>query len=229
MSVSPRSWLAPLVALAAVLAGACASTPPAVDYPPLWPATLRASQPDGCPQLSGAYDTRATQAHPSGAGSPPRLDELFAPKGPGAGVFELRAPNYQWPMLPGATTVTFDLQGDALRIRLRDDASGEAALLFRRSRPVTVDREAHGFFDCHASEVGPALRFLGRPIERGGLPWLYGEKDQFILTLFRGADGSLIVNRRVDRLVVTALLLGSQVSTRSSAWWHYAPAEPSRP
>jgi hypothetical protein len=224
---APR--IAAAIALAAVLASGCATLPPPAGYPPQWVSPQPAAQTDGCPDLSGTYDTRAADTHPAAAGIAPRLNDLFTLTGAGGGVFDPRTPDRHWPTLPGATTAALDMDAGALRIRLRNETASEVSLLFRRIHLVAVDREADAFYDCFASDAGPALRFVGRPRDRGGLPYLYGEKDLDVLVLFRGADGSLVVNRRIDRLVVTAVMLGSQTTTRSSVWWRYRPLAPGRP
>ncbi|RPI47580.1 MAG: hypothetical protein EHM59_03915 [Betaproteobacteria bacterium] len=154
------------------------------------------------------------------------MNEIFDPKGQGVGIFKARTADRHWPTLPGATIAAFKLDGDSLSVRFRDESLGEATLKFHRIHFVSADRGSDAFFDCHESEFGPALRFVGPSTPIRAWPYLFAEKDMEIMSLFKGADGSLIVNHRTDRVFFTSVLLGSQADTRGSAWWRYPPVEP---
>jgi len=189
---------------------------------------VRPSLPNGCPDLSGTYAAPAAAWYPSDAEIVPRLSELFRLKGDGVGMFELRSPDRIWPTLSAATLVSFAQQGDALEVHLRNDAQGGATLKFHRIQFVSAEWAPDAFYDCYASEFGPALRFVGPMEEVGGWPLVYGKKETDIMTLFKGGDGSLIVNLRTDQLLVTAILLGSQAQTQRSVWWRYPLFETGR-
>ena len=225
MPIDCRAWTAALWVSAALLAGGCASVPHSVGNPPGWVFSREVSQPNGCPDVTGAYSTRAADAYPQSAGDTPALNEIFELRGRGAGIFQPLTPDRHWPTLTGATMASFSSDGGSLCVRFRDDLLGVVTLKFSRIHFISADRDSDAFYHCGESELGSALRFVGPRTRIRGWPYLFAEDDIEILSLFKAADGSLIVNCRTDRLLFTSLLLGSQVHTKSSVWWRYPPVE----
>lgn len=225
LALDPRTWLTALLVPAALLAGGCASVPHPVDYPPGWVSTRANALPNGCPDLSGTYSTRAADAHPRSAEAPPSLNAIFELEGKGVGVFRARSPDWPWPTLPGATSAAFRSDGDSLYVRFREDTGGEAALKLRRNDFIAVDRDSDAFFNCPPSEAGPAVRFASDRTSIRGVPYVFDESDMDVVLLFKGADGSLIVNHRTERIFLTSVIVGSQGETRRSRWWRYPPLE----
>ena len=126
MSSAHRTWLLALMAPAALASCAIVDY---VDYPPNgWGGSAAATLANGCPDLSGTYDTRPTEAYPAGLAISPTLNEILGPNG----LREGELLNRSWPELPGATTATFASSGDWLYVRIQNDAGGEAALSFKR-------------------------------------------------------------------------------------------------
>ncbi len=212
--------------LAGLLAGGCASVPHPVDYPPGWVSARGKALPNGCPDLSGTYGTRATDAHPRSAEPPPPLNAIFELEGKGVGVFKLRSPDRSWPTLPGATSAAFRSDDDALYVRFRDSTGAEAVLKLRRNDFIAVDSDSDAFFNCPPSEAGPAVRFASDRASIRGVPYVFDEFDMDVVLLFKAADGSLIVNYRTERIFLTSVVVGSQGETLRSRWWRYPPVAP---
>jgi hypothetical protein len=217
--------------LGALLAGGCAVAPREGDPPVDWSPVRSAAQQNGCPDLAGVYADRPADVHPKAAASPLQLSEIFGLAAKGLGVFGARDPDRPWPVLAGATTVSFDTDDDALVVRFRDETAGEALLKLHGILLFAPEHEWHAFYHCWDTDFGPAMRFPGPRVPIGGVPGVYGELDLQIVSLFKGTDGALIVNHRTDRHRFTAPPhgpAGSQVRTVASTWWRY-PAVERRP
>lgn len=223
--------MAALLLLGVLLAGGCGVAPRPGDPPAAWAPSGAAPLADGCPDLAGVYATRPADVHPQGAARPLALHEVFGLDGHGVGVFGVRDEDRPWPTLAGAGTAAFTLDGDALVVRFRDAAAGEAVLALRRLSEYASDRKWDAYYYCRETDLGPAARFPGPRVPIGGVPGVYGELDLQIVSFFRGTDGALIVNHRTDRHRFTALPhgpAGSQVRTIDSTWWRY-PLAPGHP
>jgi hypothetical protein len=212
-----------MASVALLLAG-CASFDP-LDHPQKWGSSPETVLPNGCPDLSGTYSTRATDAYPADVRGYPSLDEILGP----SRLRDAQGRDRSWPALPSATTVTFKSSGDWLYVRFRDDAEGEAALGFKRKHwwGGSVDG-SDAMYQCLELELGPALGFDGsrRPIF--AVPYLFAEGDFDFVFLTKGRDGALIVNYRTDRVFITGSLIGSHARWVGSLWWRYPPVVSNR-
>jgi hypothetical protein len=225
MGTARRRVLAAMLLLGALAAGGCAVAPREGDPPADWAPVRGAARQNACPDLAGAYANQPVDVHPKTAARPPQLSEIFGLESKGFGVFGARDPDRPWPALAGATTASFEADEDALLVRFRDRAAGEALLKLHGILVFAPEREWDAYFHCWDTEFGPAMRFPGPRVPIGGIPGVYGELDLEIVSLFRGAEGALIVNHRTDRHRFTAPphgAAGSQVRTMSSTWWRYS-------
>jgi hypothetical protein len=225
MPVHRQTLLNVLLVLMALLSGGCVSFPQSDNYPPEWVLSRGTPQPNGCPGLSGTYSTRAADVYPRSAGIPPLLNEIFELKGEGIGIFKAHVSDRLWPALPGATTASFKLDSDWLYVRFRDDSRGEAALKFTRSRVDFGEHQFDALYHCHESEFGPAMHFAPPATYVRGFPYLFAEYDVVNVILFKGTDGSLIINYQNQQISIPVVMVGSSLQTKRSVWWRYPTVE----
>lgn len=133
-----------------------------------------------------------------------------------------------WPALRSAQTATFTSSGDWTHVRFHDDADGKATLRFKRKAwwGGSVDG-SDAMYQCLGLEQGPVIGFDGPRKALWSVPYLASEGDLAFVFLSKAADGSLIVNFRTDRILVTGLLVGSYRWV-GSVWWRYPPVAPGR-
>jgi hypothetical protein len=203
--------MAPLAAAALLLTG-CAS----LDYPQDWGSSPGTVLPNGCPDLSGTYATRATGAYPANVEVYPPLNEILGP----SWLAVTDRQDRPWPALPHATTATFTASEDWLYVSFRDDAEGEVALKFKRRHwwGAFTDGSDATYHCLVELELGPTLGFDG---SQKGLSIVVGvlpvNEDTFVF-LSKGRDGSLIVNYR-NLQVFFPFYWG----WAHSFWWRYPP------
>ena len=219
MSFASAAWLvAPSLATTFLLVG-CASLEP-LDHPHGWSSSADMVLPNGCPDLSGTYATRATGAYPANVEVYPLLNEVLGP----SVLRDAHERDRPWPTSPGAATATFTASGDWLYVRFRDEAESEVALKFKRKRWWGGSKEgSDAMYQCLELELEHTLVFDGsrRPIS--AVPYVFAEGDVNFVFLSKAQDGSLIVNYRTDRVFVTGSLIGSHARWVGSAWWRYPP------
>lgn len=217
------SWvLAPLVSGMLLLAG-CASLDP-IDHPQEWGASLEKPLPNGCPDLSGTYSTQANAAYPGNVDTFPPLNEVLGP----SWILDMQVRDKPWPALSGATMATFAASGDWLNVRFHDDAKGEATLRFKKRHWWGAVLEgADSTYQCLELELGPALGFDGARQHAFGV-FVVGAKDFGFIFLSKARDGSLLVNYRIDEVVLTRILIGSYARWVGNTWWRYPPVIPSQ-
>lgn len=219
-----RPWvIAPLVSGMLLLTG-CASLEP-IDHPKEWGSSLEKPLPNGCPDLSGTYSTRANAAYPVNVDISPPLNEIFGP----IWIFDTQVRDRPWPALPGATMVTLAQNADWLNVRFHDDAKGEATVRFKKKHWWGgVLEGADSMYQCLELELGPALGFDGAR-EHAWLPlFVVSSRDYAFIFLSKARDGSLLVNYRIDRILLSPILIGPYASWIGSAWWRYPPVMPSQ-
>lgn len=213
------AWLMAPLATAALLLAGCASLEP-LDHPQGWDSSPGTVLSNGCPDLSGTYAIRATGVYPADVGVYPPLNEILGL----SGLRDAQRRNRPWPALPHATTATFTASGDWLYVRFRDDAEGEVTLRFKRKNWWGGSTDgSDAMYQCLELELGPSLGFDAprRPIF--AVPYLFAEGEADFVFLSKGRDGSLIVNRRTDRVFITGSLIGSHARWIGSIWWRYPP------
>lgn len=210
-------WAASLAAT--VFLAGCASLEP-LDHPQDWVSSPGSGLPNGCPELSGTYAIRATGAYPPDSPASPPLDEVL---GPGV-LRDAKDRRHPWPALPAATSATFSASGDWLHVRFRDDGQREAALRFKRKGALGGFTDgSDAMYQCLALELGPAMGFDGSRQSNFSIPYLVAEDDMNFVFLSRARDGSLIVNYRTNRVLLTGALIGSHARWVGSTWWRYPP------
>lgn len=197
-----------------------------VDYPPNdWGGSAATILANGCPDVSGTYDTRPIDAYPAGLAISPTLNEILGP----SGLREGELLNRSWPALPDATTATFSSSGDWLYVRFLNDAGGEAALSFKRKNWWGGSFEgSYALFQCPQLESGPALGFDGSRKPIFTVPYPISPADLSLVFLSKGQDGSLIVNFRTARVSLERSVIGSAAGWVGGVWWRYAPVAPNR-
>jgi hypothetical protein len=215
MSFVYSTWLAATMAAATLLLAGCVGPRP-VDHPQGWdesPAPLLAN---GCPDLSGTYDTRPSDSYPADVEIRPLLNEILGARGLREG--ELR--DVPWPELPGTTTATFEPSGDWLYVRFGDGAGGETTLSFRRRHWWAGDlKGVQATYHCLMElELGPTLAFDGSFSLIFALPYIdFGHEKYWFLS--KGRDGALIVNYRAGN---------GPWAWVASIWWRYLPVASNR-
>ena len=174
--------------------------------------------------MSGTYSTRAAEAYPPGVTVLPPLGEILGPNL----LHDAQRREDPWPALRSARTATFTSSGDWTQVRFRDDADGEATLVFKRKAwwGGSVD-ESDAMYQCRELEQGPVAGFDGPRKALWSVPFLASEGDIAFIFLSKAVDDSLIVNFRTDRMLVTGLLVGSYRWV-GSVWWRYPPVAPGR-
>jgi hypothetical protein len=196
-----------------MLAG-CAS----LDTPREWESSPGALVSNGCPDLSGTYGTRATDAYPPDVGTYPALNEILGP----SGLHDAQGRNHPWPALPTATTATFTSSADWLYVRFRDDAAGEVTLRFKHKHWWGGFVEgSDAMYQCKELELGPTLGFDGSRKPIVAVPYWFALGDVNFVFLSKARDGSLIVNYRTDRVFITGILIGSHARWVGGIWWRY--------
>lgn len=219
MSFAYPAWLMAALAAATLLLAGCASLEP-LDHPHAWGSSPDKVLPNGCPDLSGTYATRATAAYPGNVEVRPPLNEILGP----SVLRDAQGRDRPWPTSPGAMTARFTTSGDWLYVRFRGDTGGETPLRFKRKNWWGGSTDgSDAMYQCLELELGPALGFDGsrRPIF--AVPYLFAEGDVNFVFLSKGQDGSLIVNYRTDRVFITGSLIGSHARWVGSVWWRYPP------
>jgi hypothetical protein len=218
------AWPVAPLAAAALLLAACASLEP-LDHPNGWRSSPSTALPNGCPDLSGTYATRANGAYPEHVGAYPLLNEILGP----SALRDAQERDDPWPTSPDATTARFTASGDWLYVHFRDEAEGEVGLRFKRKNWWGGSTEgADAMYQCLELELGPTLGFDGPRRRIFAVPYLFAEGDVNFVFLSKGQDGSLIVNYRTNRVFITGSLIGSHARWVGSVWWRYPPALPDR-
>jgi hypothetical protein len=204
------------VACLSFLLHGCASLDPA----PPWAASPARALANGCPDLTGTYGTRAVEAFPAGTQAPPSLNDLLGPQN----LRDLSEAGRRDPALPGATSASFASDGEWLHVRFRHPAAGEATLHFKHKQWWGGFTEgADAMYQCRQLELGPALGFDGPRRTIAAVPWVFHEGDFDFVFLSKAADGSLVVNYRIDRVVLVGTGVGSHARWQGSLWWRYPP------
>jgi len=118
LSSAHPTWLVALLAPVALVLAGCAVFD-RVDYPEGWGGSAPAVLANGCPDLSGTYDTRPTDTYPASLSTSPTLNEILGP----GGLSDVYGRDKPWPALPGATRATLTSDGDwPLSLRIRASA-----------------------------------------------------------------------------------------------------------
>lgn len=222
MSFVYSSSLTAILALVSLLPTGCTS----LDRPQGWGSNSEKLLPNGCPDVSGTYGTRATEVHPANAGVLPALNEILGP----GGLSDIYRRDRPWPALCGATTATLTLDGDWLYVRFRDDAGGVADLKFKRKHwwGGTIEG-ADGMYHCQKLEQVAALGMDGSRRPSFAVPHFFQESDVPLLFLSKDRDGSLMVNYRVLRAFVPVPQIGLPViDWRVGIGWRYPAVVPNR-
>lgn len=212
--------LTSILALVALLLASCVS----LDQPQGWSANSEKLLPNGCPDISGTYATRAAEVYPANAGILPPLNEILGP----GGLSDMYKRDRPWPALPGATTAALTLDGDWLYVHFRDDAGGVADLKFKRKHwwGGSIDG-ADGMYHCQKLEQNAALRIDGSRRPSFAVPHLFQPSDVPLLFLSKDRDGSLIVNYRTLRAFVPVPQIGLPViDWRVGIGWRYPAVAP---
>jgi hypothetical protein len=213
------AWLLPPLAFIGLLLASCAS-PQSLEHPQGWGSSPETLLPNGCPDLSGTYSTRATEAYPPYLGVFPTLSEILG----SSLLHDAQGRNRPWPAVAGATTATFTSDGDWMHVRFRDDVEGEGALSFKKKHWWGGSVEgSDAMYQCLELEQGRALGFDGPRGQIISVPYLFSEGDVAFVFLSKARDGSLIVNYRTDRIFITGILIGSHARWVGSIWWRYPP------
>jgi hypothetical protein len=218
------TWLVALMAPAAFVLASCVSFD-RVDYPKGWGGSAAALLANGCPDLSGTYDTRPTDAYPAGLATSPTLNEILGP----GGLSDVYGRDKPWPALPGATTATLTSDGDWLYVHFRDDAGGVADLKFKRKHwwGGTIDG-ADAMYHCQKLEQEAVLGIDGSRRPSFAVPYSFHASDVAFVFLSKGWDGSLIVSYRTARVGIERSLVGSYAGWVGGVWWRYTPVAPKR-
>jgi hypothetical protein len=196
-----------------------------VDYPKGWGGSTAAPLANGCPDLSGTYETHFVDAHPSGLAASPTLDQLLG----AGGLSDVYRKGKPWPALPGATTVTLRSDGDWLFVHFQDDAGGIADLKFKRKHWWGgVIEGADAMFHCQQLEKSAALGIDGSRRPSFPVPYRFSERDSAFVFLTKGRDGSLIVSYRTAAVGIERSVIGSYAGWVGGVWWRYPRATPVR-
>jgi len=199
-----------MASVALLLAG-CAGVN-RVDQPQGWAGSPIPLLPNGCPDLSGTYDTHPSDTHPADGESHPLLNEILSRRG----LLDGQLRDLPWPELPGATTATFEPSGDWLYVRFGNGAGGETTLSFKRRHWWGGDlKGAHATYHCLVElELGPTLA-----LDASRSP-IFAVSTKFVNSWFlsKGRDGALIVNYRT----------GDAWRWFDSIWWRYPAVASSR-
>lgn len=224
LSSADRTWLVALLAPATFVLAGCAVFD-RVDYPEGWGGSAPAILANGCPDLSGTYDTRPTDSYPASLSTSPTLNEILGP----GGLSDVYRRDKPWPALPGATRAMLTSDGDWLSVRFLDDAGGVADLRFKRKHwwGGTIEG-ADAMYHCQKLEQDAALGIDGSRRPSFAVPYSFNERDVGIVFLTKGSDGSLIVSYRTFRVGIEKSLIGSYAGWVGGVWWRYAPVAPSR-
>lgn len=233
VSLTYSTWLSVLLASTLLLLTGCIP-----DYKPPqgWGSNLEKILPNGCPDLSGTYGTRAVESYPEKAGTPPRLHEILG----SGGLSDVFRQGKPWPpALPGATTASFTSDGDWVSVQFGDDAGGAATLRFKRMHwwGGSID-ESDAMYHCLQFNFGrPAMVFEASKRSDFAAPDLtqyYEDKylplprhvspDMHSVLLSKGEDDSLIVNFWVAYSTVPSLgplPIGYSEKLLVNIWWRY--------
>jgi hypothetical protein len=215
----------PVVLMAALALGGCASVTGPVSYPAAWPAAEVAATIDGCPRLEGTYADAGSGSHPAESGAPPALSEVFSrlgnPRGPMRAIM-----NWQgWPALAPAESVQIRQGPDALVVTFAGGNGERTSLSFRRHRFNWSEERYDDLFTCYAEPNGARLRFIAEPEGYAeNVPWIYVGAGGSLVFLLKAADGSLVVQWRSESLVVPSILVGAHMRF-DSLWWRYPPLD----
>lgn len=215
MSLVYSAWLTALLTSLPLLLSGCAS----LDHPREWGSSPGMLMPNGCPDLSGTYGTRAAEVYPANAKALPPLNEILGP----GGLSDVYRRDQPWPALPSSITATLTLDGDWLYVRFRDDAGGVADLKFKRKHwwGGTIDG-ADAMYQCQKLEQDAALGIDGSRRPSFAVPYSFDESDAGFVFLSKSRDGSLIVNYRTVRAdAIVPHIIFVRINWVGGVWWRY--------
>lgn len=116
-----------------------------------------------------------------------------------------------------------------MHVRFGDGTEGAGTLSFKRKQWWGGFVEgSDALYQCLELEQGRALGFDGPRRKLSSVPYLFAEGDVAFVFLSKARDGSLIVNYRTDRIVITGSLIGSHARWVGSIWWRYPPVATNR-
>lgn len=206
-------------AIVTLLLAGCA-IPNRLDFPQAWGGSPTPVLPNGCPDLSGTYDTRPSDAYPADVRSQPLLTEILGPRG----LLEGQLRDMSWPALPDAKTATFTSSGDWVYVRFGNGAGGEVTLTFKRKHwwGGAFDG-SYAMYHCMLElELGPALTFDGSRTPFFAVPYKSSPADFNSWLLSKGRDGALIVNYRTGSVDMDkTAIFGIWAQWLGSIWWRY--------
>ena len=203
----------------------CAGVTGPVGYPSEWPQPRNRVLENGCPDLDGLYENRPLGGAPADLDSIPTLTEVFERLGSGSGIGSPRYSGHVWPIPSDAERVRLRFDADNLIVHFLDSDDTGSELRFRRFRFDIHEKRYDELFSCHALNDGARLRFFATPESDGFVaPGIYMGAKGVVVMLLRGADGSLVVQWRIESFGLSTLLIGTYF-VFSSRWYRY-PVSP---
>lgn len=197
----------------------------AAPYPSSWASLQTPALADGCPDLSGTFSDSAVDSTTSTRTTPTSIANVVQQV--------LRATRMYWDgrlpevKFPGPISlVKLTQTGDALSIEFLHPDDGTTSVTFYRFRWLANAPERIGRnFECHQFLEGPGLTLVGR-IDRVSSSSLLGVgEDATQATLFRAADGSLVLRWQFQSFQATLFVVGTH-KKNESVWLKFGPVRP---
>ena len=194
------------------------------DYPGSWAPIQSASTSNGCPRLAGTYSNSGTSALGEEIGASPKLSEVFARLGQGAGLFSPKNSGRTWIVPPEARSLSITQTSESLAVVFISEDKQETPLIFRPYRLNLFDERQDDYFVCHPSDKEPRLQILANPgATTSSFPGIFFASSQSYAMLLSATDGSLIVQWNSEQIGITAIGVGSGVG-HGTKWWRYPPS-----
>lgn len=227
-SIVPRRRAAPLRRLVILIINfaltACAVT--GDTGAPEWLAIDSAPTPDGCPNLAGQYENRASAVHPGSTVEPVSLTDIF-----GAMAYRVAAADAarSWSVPADATHVSIEQGPEDLTITFAGQAGEQTSQNFRRLKITRRESHYDDLFACNSSRGTARLSFPMVTVEHwsfSAAPVYIGGGDVHV-QFFKARDGALIMRTVTNKAGLSAFIIGTHFS-RDSSWSRFAPVEGSR-
>ena len=211
-----------LICIAALAQFGCASMTGQVSYPASWPDLDRTQVANGCPNISGTFQNRPSEAWPVPTSDSPTLTNLFFGLAHGRKIDAPSTTVSTWHFSADEITSTLRLEPERLDVIFTAKDGIASSVSFRRYHFDIGEKIFDDLFTCYPGTSSARLRFFAEPESHSSSGMLYAEAGGTLVFLLKAIDGSLIIQLRSESLKISTLILGSRMAF-NSIWLRFSP------